>query len=270
MIPLRLKFLAEAITPPIIFRYLRRSPPKAPIAASSAQRAMFEGDYSSFEEAAKLCKGYDDAAVASAAAKRLIELKTAVPPREIDGRFQQVHSALCVVSDKRQSRAISVLDVGGGNGSYYFRLKELFPAGALKWHVVETANMVAACRQIAAPEITYSSEVPTERFDVVLISGTLQYLPRPYQSLNELSRAGDWLILTRLPVHDGANDRIMIQNVPSHIHEGSMPVQMFSVVKMQRAIDAVGDIELSWSVDLDDGSLAEASARAVGFLVRTR
>jgi len=231
---------------------------------------MFSGAFSSFDDAAASSKGYNDFAVANAAARRLSEMKTSAPAVEIDARFQQVHSAICVAIDRMRKQALSVLDIGGGNGNYFFRLRPLFSSVTVGWHVVETSSMVAAVQSVAGPEVTFSTAIPDGRvFDVALISGTLQYLSEPYAVLAGAARAAPWLILTRLPIHDGPHDRFLVQTVPADIHEGSMPITIFSAVKIEAAIRAVGTVELSWSVSLDDGSFASVGGRSVGYLIRT-
>ena len=229
----------------------------------------FDGDYASFEEAAGHAVGYDDAEAAGAAADRLAQMVAETNPVEIDGRFQQVHSALCVARERLQKTRITVLDFGGGNGAYFFRLKDYFPDGFLDWHVVETPHMVAACSPIGGGHITFLKDIPAERiFDVAVVSGALQYLPDAYIWLERIAHASKWIILTRLPVQDGPVDKFMVQTVTSHIHVGSMPIEIFSAAKMQAAIDAVGTVEMSWRVALDEGSLATIGARPMGFLIK--
>jgi putative methyltransferase (TIGR04325 family) len=131
--------------------------------------------------------------------------------------------------------------------------------------------MIAACQSIASPHITFSTDIPDEIvWDIALISGALQYIPNAYKVLGNAARVAKWLILTRLPIHDGSEDRFMMQTVPAHIHEGSMPIEIFSATKIKAAILEIGTIELSWSVSLDDGAFAAIPARSVGYLINTR
>ena len=274
MISTHLKLVIKALAPPILLSALRKmlgNPRSTPPEAPPANQSMFGGAYDSFDEAAGHSKGYDDAVIASAAAKRLSDMISSTTSVEIDGRFQQVHSAICVARDRMRKQALSVLDIGGANGSYFFRLKPLLPATELKWHVVETSNMVAACQSIASPHITFSTDIPDGLvWDIALISGALQYIPNAYEILGNAARAAKWLILTRLPIHDGPNDRFMVQTVPAHIHEGSMPIEIFSVTRIEAAILELGTIELSWSVSLDDGAFVAIPARSVGYLIKTK
>ncbi|WP_156668081.1 methyltransferase, TIGR04325 family [Rhizobium bangladeshense] len=230
---------------------------------------MFSGDYTSFEEAARNAVGYDDPNAGAAAATRLAAMITGTNPVEIDGRFQQVHSALCIVRERIQKQRISVLDFGGGNGNYYFRLKDYFPEDCLDWTVVETQNMVQACAPIGSDHVTYLTDIPDGRqYDVALVSGTLQYLPDAYGRLDRIMSAAKWMILTRLPVREALDDKFMVQTVPSHIHNGSMPIQMFSDAKIRTAIKTRGRVEQTWLVALDEGSLAPVEAKPVGFLIQ--
>src|SRR5579871_1385389 len=212
MISTHLKRAIKALTPPILLNALRivlRSSRSTPPDATTANQSMFSGAYGSFEEAARHSRGYDDAVIASAAGKRLSDIITSTAPVEIDGRFQQVHSAICVARDHMRKQTLSVIDIGGANGGYFFRLKPLLPATDMKWHVVETPSMVAACESIASPHITFSTEIDDLVWDIALISGALQYIPNAYEILGRSTRAAKWLILTRLPTHDGPNDQFM-------------------------------------------------------------
>ncbi|WP_064692152.1 methyltransferase, TIGR04325 family [Rhizobium aegyptiacum] len=261
----------KAFTPPIVLTAVQKlrsgRNPVEPVQPGS----MFSGNYASFEEAARKAVGYDDPNAGAAAATRLAAMIAGTNPVEIDGRFQQVHSALCIVRERLQKPRISVLDFGGGSGNYYFRLKDYFPEGCLDWTVVETPNMVQACAPIGSGHVTYLTDIPDgQQYDVAVVSGTLQYLPDAYGWLDRIMSAAKWVILTRLPVRDAPDDKFMVQTVPSHIHNGSMPVEMFSESKMRTAIETGGRIEQTWLVALDEGSLASVGAKPLGFLIQTR
>ncbi len=262
-----LRKIVKAITPPILLDLVRgASKPHEPEQSPS----MYRGNYASFEEAAKNAVGYDDPNAGGAAANRLTEQLSRPNPVEIDGRFQQVHSALCIAREKLNRGRMSVLDFGGGNGGYYFRLKGYFPEACLDWTVVETASMVEACAPVAAHHVSFATEIPAgKKYDVAIVSGTLQYLPDAYTWLDRILDAARWVILTRLPVIDSPEDRFMVQIVPAHIHTGSMPVMMFGEAKIRAAIEARGTIEQSWLVALDEGSLAYVPAKPVGYLIQT-
>lgn len=266
-----LRSVLKALTPPIVWSTVRKLGSGHNRAELVQPGSMFSGDYTSFEEAARNAVGYDDPNAGIAAATRLAAMIAGTNPVEIDGRFQQVHSALCIVRERLQKQRISVLDFGGGSGNYYFRLKDYFPEDSLDWTVVETPNMVQACAPIGSSHVAYLTDIPDgQQYDVAVVSGTLQYLPEAYGWLERIMSAAKWVILTRLPVREALNDKFMVQTVPSHIHNGSMPIAMFSESKMRTAIETCGRIEQTWLVALDEGSLAAVGAKPLGFLIQTR
>jgi putative methyltransferase (TIGR04325 family) len=260
--------------PPIVFRAARRMA-KGHIAETDQGENRpsygFVGDYPSFDAAAAVTTGYATETIARASADRLSALLPRADDTRIDERFLQVHSALAFVAAAGGVRRLSVLDVGGGNGSYYFVMKRLLPNVELAWTVLETPPMVAACR--AAGDLPFSlvSDLAetTGHFDVVLISGALQYLPDPYQALPRYAAIARWLIATRIPVIDGDADRFTVQIVPPDIHEGSMPVWLFSATKLANALAAIGTTVMEWAVSPDSGFCATVGAHPRGFLVKT-
>ncbi|WP_271617362.1 methyltransferase, TIGR04325 family [Bradyrhizobium sp. CCBAU 51745] len=237
--------------------------------APPSPSTMFSGDYETFREAAAHCEGYDSEAAAKAAQVQLRQMMEASPPTEIDGRFQQVHSALCVVRDHLKAGRLSVLDIGGGAGNYFFRIQSLLAAEALDWSIVETSSLVAACSGLGAP-FRYFDSIPARgSFDVALISGTLQYLAEPFEALRAAAKVSGWILLTRVPIRHGPT-QFMVQTVPEHIYRGSMPIQVFCSDELSKALESIGSIELTWSVSLDDPAFPGMGVSNRGYLVRCR
>jgi len=229
---------------------------------------MFSGDFESFEAAAAHAVGYDHAAPARAAAERLISLLEGRSPPEVDGRYMQVHSALCVARECLGPGSLSVLDIGGANGHYFFVLTSRLGMRDLRWHVVETNHMVSACQPLGAPQITFSTDIPDEAFDIVLLSGALQYLANPSEVLHRVRRIARWVIVTRLPVSRFGRSRFMVQTVPAEIHEGSMPIRIFDADEFESAASSVGRIALTWRVPADDGAFVGMGVENVGMLIK--
>jgi len=272
-----LKQIVKDITPPILVKGLRKVVPRAPAEPPVPQSepapakpvTMFSGDYQSFAEAAAHCEGYDAKGPAESAANQLRRLLQAPQPAEIDGRFQQVHSALCIARDHLRKTSLSVLDIGGASGGYFFRMRTLLPATQLRWHVIETPTLAAACTAVAGDLLTFGHDIPADQtFDVALISGTLQYLPDPLASLRRAAQQAEWIVLTRVPTHS-ERAQFMVQTVPAHIHQGSMPIHIFSRAELAEAIAEVGTVELSWSVTLDDPAFVGMDISNVGYLIRS-
>jgi putative methyltransferase (TIGR04325 family) len=163
---------------------------------------------------------------------------------------------------------MSILDIGGGNGLYFLWLRSLMPSTQFSWTVLETEKVVNACTPLL-PEVVFSTAFPTnDRFDVTLISGTLQYLPHSEETLTQSAKSSRWIILTRMPVHEGPDHKFMVQTVPANIYSGSHAIQIFSQSKLEKRISELGEIALTWAVDWDTPSLALFGGRSVGYLVR--
>lgn len=238
-------------------RLLRR--PEVP-----AQPAWgFVGTYPSFEAAEALATGYEVEAYATTAANGLRALIGATPYTVLDERFMQVHSALAYIAQAENLSSLSVLDYGGGTGVYAKVMRQLMPSTAFDWSVLESAPVVAACQGIAGAPARFVSELPPTPVDVAIISGTLQYLREPWAVLEQVSKVARWIILTRLPVVDGPQDRVTLQIVSPRL---SMPVWLLSEKKLKEKIG--GRIVLEWGVTLDAGICAMVGATPKGYLVR--
>jgi putative methyltransferase (TIGR04325 family) len=263
---LNVREIVKGLTPPLVLQAVRRSRAPSTIPVSPA-KPEFSGDFANFEEAAEACIGYDTDISADVWAKQLAAAVDS-PKREIHVLFQQVHSAVCFARDEMKASRLSVLDIGGGNGLYFLWLRSLMAAVQLDWTVLETAKVVNACSRLL-PEALFSTEFPAGRlFDIALISGTLQYLPNADETLAKSAASSRWIILTRLPVHDGATDKFMVQTVPSKIYSGSHAIRIFSKPNLEQRISEIGEIALTWAVDWDTPSLALFGARSVGYLIR--
>lgn len=229
----------------------------------------FTGDFPSFEEAAQHAVGYDTDVIAASAESNLIELLGCLSTQtETHVLYQQAHSAICFARDRLGSKRLSVLDVGGGNGNYFCQLSRLMPGIELQWTIVETAKVVSRCAPLL-PQVRFSTTIPDERFDIALVSGVLQYLPDAHEVLKKCTSKARWVILARIPVHDGNQDRFMVQHVPAAIFLGTLPFRVFSLSDLDQHLEKIGTKILSWANHWDDPSLQVVGCRAIGFLLET-
>ena len=285
--------LLRDLTPPIVLRAVRKLLPRGaaeapaapaapalePAAETAAETATpppiatrpdygFFGDYRDFDEAAADASEYDSAKIAQSAAAQIPTFFQDAYC-EIDGRYQQVHSALASVMERLGKNRLAVLDIGGGNGNNFIACSKLSPSAPYDWTIVETESMCAACD--GRLPVTWTSTIPDGAFDVVLISGTLQYLPDPYAALQDLGRRAPWLIVHRTPILDSATDRLTIQIVDPNIYPGELLRHWFLAGEnLRRSLGSVGEIVLSWRNLQDDPAYAHLGAKAYGYLVRSR
>jgi putative methyltransferase (TIGR04325 family) len=262
---LNVREIVKGLTPPLVLQAVRRSRAPATIPAVAPE---YSDDFPSFEAAAAACVGYNTDESTDLWVKH-ITAAISGPKTDIHVLFQQVHSAFCFARDKMRADNLSVLDIGGNNGIYFVWFRKLMPSTELDWAVQETPKVVTACAPLL-PEITFTTEFPDRHFDIALISGTLHCLPSPEETLTQAANASRWIVLTRVPIHDGPEDRFKVQTVPDNIYNGSHPVRISSKEKLENRISEIGEIALAWAVDWDTPSLAIFGARSIGYLIRVR
>lgn len=113
----------------------------------------------------------------------------------------------------RQKSNLSVLDYGGGLGHYYQLGKSLLPDVEFKFHCKEMPRMAEA-GQLLNPEIQWFTDDSClkKTFDLVMISGSLQYIERWQDLLQAISPAvGGHLFLTRIPVIEKSDSFVAVQ-----------------------------------------------------------
>jgi putative methyltransferase (TIGR04325 family) len=112
-----------------------------------------------------------------------------------------------------QKTRLSVLDYGGGLGHYYLLGKTLLPEVELEFHCKEMPQMAEAGK-ILNPEIQWFTDDSclNKTFDLVMISGSLQYIEHWQDFLHAVSSTvGEYLFLTRVPVIEKHDSFVAIQ-----------------------------------------------------------
>jgi putative methyltransferase (TIGR04325 family) len=98
-----------------------------------------------------------------------------------------------------------VLDFGGGGGNLYFVAEKFFPHASFDWNVVETNQMVKQARKFIQNGPNFHSDIfkllGKNDFDLLIMSGSLQYLPDPLGFLQKiLDKNIDYIFFTRTPL----------------------------------------------------------------------
>lgn len=100
---------------------------------------------------------------------------------------------------------LSVLDYGGGLGHYYYLAKALYPDLTIQYACKEMPSMKRYGEKIA-PEIEWFDDDSclNKKYDLVMVNGSLQYLPEWKNSLSKIIDSVEtFFFLTRVPVVDG-------------------------------------------------------------------
>jgi putative methyltransferase (TIGR04325 family) len=114
---------------------------------------------------------------------------------------------------------MNVIDFGGGGGYHHtIASKALGKNNAnLKWHIIETPNMVKGAQRIANKNLKFYDNVTDaakdfEIIDLVFTSSALQYCPNPLLALKALTELNaKYLFITRTPFTESIDDLVTIQ-----------------------------------------------------------
>jgi putative methyltransferase (TIGR04325 family) len=110
----------------------------------------------------------------------------------------------------RHKDKLSVIDYGGNLGEYYWIGKALVPGIELDYHCKELPAITAAGRQLV-PEATWHTDDTCfdASYDVVMFSGSLQYVPEWKDVLHRAAHATQgYLLLSDIP---------SVRDVPTHV-----------------------------------------------------
>jgi putative methyltransferase (TIGR04325 family) len=105
-------------------------------------------------------------------------------------------------------RPLTVLDFGGGCGTHYFTAVARFRT-PFKWAIVETSPMAKGGAEISQGRFETYSEIEAAgaalgHIDLVFASGSIQYVPDPFETLSALVSLGPrYFAIARFPVWRG-------------------------------------------------------------------
>jgi putative methyltransferase (TIGR04325 family) len=205
---------------------------------------LFQGEYSSWQEAQNHSIGYAADAILEKVRKATREATATGSAQERDGALLENLSApyplltVLYASVLRQHR-LHVLDFGGALGGTYHRCRRFFSETPdFTWSVVEQPAFAecgakefedGALRFYATLDQWASREIP----QVLLLSGVLSYLENPYQILTELARHPfDTVLIDRTPFSSEDRDTLVVQENHGQIPFSSYPCWIFSKHKI--------------------------------------
>lgn len=213
----------------------------------------WKGNYKSYQQAKKHCKGYDEAHILQRISETTAKVKNGEAAYERDGiLYDKVNvnfhllSALLLIAS-RNNNQLTVIDFGGSLGtSYYQNLPYLAHLNNLNWCIIEQPNFVTEGKKSFENEhIKFYSTLEEcmaihSKPDLLLISSVLQYLPEPYTFLKKaLSLNIPYLMIDLVGYNDRPEDRITIQHVPPVFYgiEASYPCTFFNRKKLEQQLE---------------------------------
>jgi putative methyltransferase (TIGR04325 family) len=206
-------------------------------------KSQWSGDYSSWEELEKKCKGYDSPLILNNVKNAVLKVKNGEAAYERDSvLFNKVEYSVPVLElfNKilSENDSIGVVDFGGSLGSSYFQYGSLLNQNKkIKWAVVEQPHFVdTGNKEIANDHLKFFDDVNDAitfaSNNILFLSGVLPYIKEPYKLLDKLMNKNfKYVVVDRMPFIERDADRLTMQIVPSEIYEASYPAWFFNEKK---------------------------------------
>ena len=203
------------------------------------------GNYSSFLEAKANCEGYQTDIIFNKVLSAALKVRDGLAAYERDSVvFEAVQynwpilSCLLNGALQKERPALRVLDFGGAFGTTYFAARKFLPPEmVIKWIIVEQPHFVKKGKEeFENKELSFVYDVASafkdNEIDIVLFSGSLQYLPNPQLFLDDLLKYPfRYLMFDRTFFINQDDNRIVVQKVPDHIYKASYPCHLFNEEK---------------------------------------
>jgi putative methyltransferase (TIGR04325 family) len=249
--------ILKAFTPPIVISSIGflRNFAKHIWGDHSFRQLQLTGSFDCWEEAVAESTGYDAEEILQKTATALRKVKHGDAVYERDSvLFDEVQYAWPLLAAlmwvaARCGGKINVMDFGGSLGSTYFQNRAFLDSiQDVRWNIVEQlSHVLAGQREFQNERLRFFESIDAcvaeSQPDLVLLSGVLQYLERPYDILDALRQTdATFLLVDRTPFWSGSNDRLCVQNVPAEIYCASYPSWIFSLPRFRSILSLHWDV----------------------------
>lgn len=245
-----LKRLGRRVLPPLVVDAVRRG------FGVPELRPQFEGEFRTYAEAAAAAggDGYENPAIIEGTIRRTRQVRADVAAAGLlSGTTMQTLAAV-LSTFGTAPRALHILDFGGAMGTHYYALAPLLEKRfQLKWTVCETpATARAAAAEFQTDELQFvdSLERVSGRPDLVLCSGSLQYVEDPAESLGRLLALSDVFLMNRTAIVARESDKVMVQTVNTDVYQARFAAWFLSEPRLLGRLAASGfATKLRWLAD---------------------
>lgn len=205
---------ASDLVPPLLSRLIRRC---GRLMRLGDREAIRFRDYGS--ALAECGRGYEDDALVEVICTKTERYRDRLRSRgPVASAPEPLHVMIGLGLMRLPGDDLNVLDFGGGCGAHYFLVDALIgDRTELHWHVIETPKLAVRAREFEDGRLRFYADLETareemDRVDLVFSSGALQYVPRPYETLENLTKCrGSNLLLTRIPLTTSTKELILVQ-----------------------------------------------------------
>ena len=215
-------------TPPIVKDFYKKH----------ISRYGWFGDYPSWESAHDASLGYNSDNILQKVKKSLLKVKNGTAEYERDsvlfGEKEYSAAVLAGLLLAKKANSLSVIDFGGSLGTTYFQNKAILnEIKAVSWSVIEQKNFVKCGGGNFQDERlkfygNFGKCLEKESPNILILSGVLQYLEKPYEFIEKvLNKKFEYILIDRTPFVSGRN-RITVQRVNPRIYSASYPCWFFN------------------------------------------
>jgi hypothetical protein len=229
----------------------------------------WSGNYRTWDEANSLCSGYNHETIFQKVKEATLKVKNNEAVYERDSViFDKIEYAYPLAAFLMWSMAnkdnLDIIDFGGSLGSTYFQNRFFLEKFAnVNWNIIEQKKFIDIGKEFFEDDTLhfyYSVDQcikhSPRKIDTIIFSSVLQYLPSPYELLNDiLLNDFKQIIIDITTVHEDDYDRITIQQVPPSIYTASYPTWFFSERKFINFFEGKGyklvsDWNLQFNINL--------------------
>jgi putative methyltransferase (TIGR04325 family) len=265
-----LKRLLKAWTPPALLKLMR----------GRREVVRFGGSYDSWAAAAAAATGYDAPEILRRVADATQRVLRGEAKYERDSvLFDHTEYSWPLLASLLQVAAelgsLRVIDFGGSLGSTYRQNSTFLRRLGIpvSWRIVEQPEFVAAGRAEFSDHCLSFHDTVAEAggggVDVGLFASSLCYIEHPLAAVQAIEALlTPFMIIDRLPVVTGEEDRIALQEVFEPIYPASYPVRLFGEDNLLRNVLRNWRLIESWDCGLQPDDHLGSISRGY-FLERT-
>ena len=268
-----IKRVLRDLMPPVVLRTVRRLR-----SGSEREQVCFRGDFARWEDAARVSDGYDNPDILARTRAAMLKVKNGEAAFERDSvvfeKMEYSYPLLAgLLRTSVQFERLSVLDFGGSLGSSYYQCRTFLSIVArLKWSIVEQpAHVECGRRDFANEQLRFYESIEdcicTESPNLLLMSGVLQCLPSPHDTLGTLLRHNiPHVIIDRTAFIEGTSERLTVETVPDWIYRATYPSWFLNESRLLATCHDSGYELVADFPALDDIPISSGSSYFKGFM----
>jgi putative methyltransferase (TIGR04325 family) len=269
-----LRLLTAEIFPHLALRFSRAKP--------KSDSLYFSGDFTTWEEARSGVCGYAATPIFEITRRAMRKIITGEAVFERDSVLMPVPEypfstiAGIMLAATQHPEKLAVLDFGGSLASTYYACRPwLDQIKELHWSIVEQPHYVECGRvEFSTSRLafhhTLEESVAWQIPDLVLMSGSLQFLPDPMKVLDEIIALNPpFLLIERTYFWQGDRPRLVHQHVPAEIYPADYPCWLFCEKQLVERIVASYELIASYPA-FDRIPLENGQSYSKGMLFRRK